>query len=161
MFHLLAAFSALLLLESSCIAPARAQTLRRFPPLLNVARRRPLTTTPSQGTCGVPVRSAHCRSSLYSSSVRDCRQDFCVTECPRRFTQPAYSSLLAARGYGGGCVTTDNVNRRPSSPASGDPSVLFSAGTQCYLTPLVSPTLGANGAFTLTFWIYPAAPNLG
>ena len=135
------------------------QNLRKFPGLFNAAKQRPLRTLPAQSTCGIPTRNAYCKSATYSSSIRDCLQDFCVQDCPQRTTLPSYVEMLAARGYGS-CVQTDSINRRPGS-AMNKYSALFSVGTQCYLTPYNTPNLGTNGAFTITFWIWQEKDNLG
>ena len=138
---------------------AGSQSLRSFPPLFNAAKERTLSTTPSQSTCGVPVQSAYCRSSTFSSSVLECRQDFCVQECPRRTALPVHVQLLTANNYGA-CITKDTFNVRPEAPV-GDFSAIFTQGSSCYLTPSTTPSLGANGAFTLTFWFWQQNGNIG
>ena len=136
-----------------------SQNPRKFPPLFNAARQRQVTTTPTQSTCGIPTRSAFCRSSTLSSSVFECRQDFCEQDCPRRTIIPDYVSLLDGTGFKE-CVTSDSVNIRPGSNPP-DTSVYFAHGSSCYLTPRTTPTIGANGAFTLTFWIWQEPNNIG
>ena len=148
-----------LLLLFTEIDDGDGQTLRKFPGLFNAANQRPLQTLPVQSTCGIPTRNAYCKSSTYSSSIRDCLQNFCVQDCPQRTTSPSYVQMLAARGYGS-CVQTDAINRRPGSGRN-EYSALFSVGAQCNLTPYNTPNLGSNGAFTITVWIWRNEDKLG
>lgn len=139
---------------------SQAQTLRGFPPLFNVAKDRPLSGSPTLNTCGEQDRSAFCKSSTLPASVdSDCRQDFCVQDCPFRSSLPAELSLTFASGFGV-CVNSDTVNVRPGS-RPGDYSAVFSSGSQCFITPVNIPSLGSNGAITLSFWIWQDANNLG
>lgn len=143
----------------SCTTVVRSQSVRLFPPLFNGARGRPLSTVPTPSVCGVPTRSAFCRSSPLSSSFRECRQDYCVQDCPRRTVLPDYVDLLEGSGFDR-CVSTDLVNTRPGSVPP-EASVAFGPGSGCYLTPRTIPSVGPNGAFTLTFWIWQDPSNLG
>ena len=135
------------------------QTYRPFPSLYNVAKYKTIYTEPSDGTCGVPSRSAYCRSTPSPTSLEECRQEYCIQDCPRRTALPSSSNLMRASNYGI-CVTTDTVNRRPGSAADGF-SAVFTSGASCYVHPLDRLALGANGAFTLTFWIWQNAGNIG
>ena len=141
------------------VVVVNSQNPRKFPPLFNAAKQRLVTTSPSQSTCGIPDRSAFCRSSTLSSSAVVCRQDFCIQDCPRRTIIPDYVSLLDATGFKE-CVTSDSVNIRPGSQPP-DTSVYFAHGSECFLTPRTTPTIGRNGAFTLTFWIWQEPNNEG
>jgi hypothetical protein len=136
-----------------------SQTYRPFPSLYNVAKYKTIYTDPSDSTCGVPFRSAYCRSTPSATSLDECRQDYCVQECPRRTSLPRLSNLLRASNYGS-CVTTDTDNRRPGSAADGF-SAVFTSGASCYIHPLDRLALGANGAFTLTFWLWQRVGNIG
>ncbi len=135
-----------------------AQTFREFPPLFNAAAKRQLKTEPALSTCGIPTRSAFCRSSESPSSVYECRQDFCVEDCPTRTTLPSFTNLLEAVGFKD-CVTRDAINIRPGSIHR--ESIYFAHGNGCYLTPNIIPSLGPNGGFTLTFWIWQEPLNEG
>ena len=149
-------FVALLVVHSTY----QQTTLRNFPPLFNVAKERPLSGSPTLNTCGAQGRSAYCKSSTFASSVSsDCRQDFCVQECPYRSSLPEELNLIFARGFGT-CVNSDTVNVRPGS-RPGDYSVVFGAGPQCYITPLTTPSLGIQSAMTLTFWVWQGPTNTG
>ena len=150
---------AVLLLVLLIASISSAQNPRKFPPLFNAAKQRLVTTNPFQSTCGTPTRSAFCRSSTLSSSVFECRQNYCIQECPRRTIIPDYVSLLDGTGFKE-CVTLDSVNIRPGSQPP-ETSVHFGQGTGCYLTPRTTPTVGRNGAFTLTFWIWQEPNNVG
>ncbi|CAH1791583.1 unnamed protein product, partial [Owenia fusiformis] len=135
-----------------------SQERRTFPPLFNAGEIKPVSTVPSQSTCGIPVRSAHCKSSTFMTSISECRQELCEQNCPQRTTLPSHFDFLLALNYGP-CVITDTVNVRPGS--TGQYSAVFSAGDQCYLSPLTEPSLGANGAFTVAFWIWQEPENIG
>ncbi len=135
-----------------------AQTFREFPPLFNAAAKRQLKTEPALSTCGIPTRNAFCRSSESANSVYECRQDFCVEDCPTRTTLPSFTNVLEAVGFKD-CVTRDTINIRPGSIHR--ESVYFAHGSGCYLTPNIVPILGSNGAFTLTFWIWQEPLNEG
>ena len=137
----------LLFVETVC------QELRSFPALWNIAEEKSLTTVPTQSTCGIPDRSAYCKSSTFVESILECRQDYCVQECPSRTSLPASVDLLEASGYGA-CVLRDMVTKRPGSEASDASASFLSQGSQCYLSPLQAPNLGANGALSLTFWVW-------
>ena len=138
----------------------QAQTFRKFPSLFNTAKLRPIVTEPSASSCGVPSRSAYCRSSTFSNSVNQCKQRFCVQDCPRRTSLPTPIALLV--GSFGKCITTDTVNVRPRTTV-GRFSTVFIPGldTDCYITPIATPTLGANGRLTLTVWIWQEKGNNG
>ena len=148
--------TAVLLCISLSIVVIDGIDLRKFPGLFNAAMQRPLQTLPSTSTCGIPTRSGYCRSATYSSSIRDCLLEYCVQECPQRTTLPSYTQMLAAQGYGA-CVQVVDAE----ASAGSEYAALFSAGDQCYLTPYNTPNLGANGAFTITFWIWQQENNFG
>ena len=136
------------------------QTVRSFPPLFNVAKRQPVITQPAQSTCGVPVRNSFCRSNSSVGSVYECVQEFCVQECPRRTVLPVWIELLKeAQGYES-CVEYDDVNTAPNSTVSSRSS-LFLDKNNCFLIANKSPSMGANGAFTVTFWIWQESNNFG
>ena len=149
--------TAVLLCVSLSMVTIDAIDPREFPGLFNAAKQRPLQTLPSTSSCGIPTRSGYCRSATYSSSIRDCLLDYCVQECPQRTTLPSYTQMLAAQGYGA-CVQVVDAE---TSVESSEYAALFSAGDQCYLTPYNTPNLGANGAFTITFWIWQEENNFG
>lgn len=138
---------------------AQTTVVRDFPPLFDVGRFRRLTTQPAQATCGIPTRNAYCKSSTFAASIEECRQAYCVQECPRRTSLPPHTNLLAAINYGP-CVTTDGVNVHPGSSMT-DFSAVFQEGTACYIVPYSKPVLGANAAFTVTFWIWQNKDNQG
>ena len=94
-----------------------------------------------------------------SSSVFECRQYYCVQDCPRRTIIPDYVDLLKGTGFND-CLTTDFVNIRPGALPP-EKSVYFGQGSRCYLTPQTTPSLGDNGAFTITFWIWQEKNNMG
>jgi hypothetical protein len=136
------------------------QTLRNFPPLFNAAKNQPLTTIPSQSTCGYPTMSAYCKSSTYDNSISECRQDFCIQDCPRRMQLADHVNLLSGSGYGS-CVIRDTVNVRPGSDPMGYSASFTAIGPLCYLDPSEDVNVGANGAFTVAFWIWPEDNNFG
>ena len=141
------------------------ETLRKFPPLINAAKDSKLDTIPSQSTCGIPSRTAYCRSATYSSSVFQCLQDFCIQACPRRTALPSHMDLLQDAGVigFGPCISVDRVNKRPGAPEN-EFAAIFRAGPECYLripTDLNNVNLGVNGAFTLTFWMWQDTDNRG
>ena len=148
----------MLILLTMFTPSAVGQNLRPFPPLFNVARQKTVFTEPAQSTCGTPVRNAYCRSSSFVDSIRNCRQDFCVHDCPGRTSLPQAIYLLAASGYGS-CVTADTENVRPDSPLNSYAAVF--SGSPCFLTTLSTPSLGNNGAFTLTLWMWQQRETSG
>ena len=136
------------------------QSVRTFPPLFNVAKRQPVVTEPAQSTCGVPVRNSYCRSTTFIDSVYQCSQEFCVQECPKRTVLPDHTDLLMdAEGYDT-CVTHDDVNTHPFS-GEAFRSSLFLDNEDCFLIAKKYPSLGANGAFTVTFWIWQEINSFG
>ncbi|XP_013386515.1 usherin-like [Lingula anatina] len=139
-----------------------SQTYRDFPKLFNAAQFKPISTTPSGSTCGIPSRSAYCKSSVYESSLSRCFQDLCEQDCPRRTSLPSYSNLLLASNFGD-CVHRDTVNVRPGN-SSEDFSSVFNNGPRCYLTPLQTSELGTEDGvrmFTLAVWIWQETGNEG
>ncbi|XP_060070524.1 usherin-like [Ylistrum balloti] len=136
--------------------------LRPFPPLFNAARNRPVTSSPSDSTCGIPSRNAYCKSSVYSVSVEQCTQDFCVQTCPNRTALPTPLNLLIVTSPGQGtCIAVDTVNTKPGSKA-GDRSTFFvMEGTDCYLTPVETPVVGLEGSITIAVWVWQQENNLG
>ena len=148
-------FLLLILCLTKCVT---AQSLRNFPPLFNAAKLKSIDTEPSQGTCGLPTRSAYCKSSTFATSVNECRQAFCVQDCPRRTSLPPHSNFLEASGYGA-CVTATENTRAGSE--QNDYAAIFSDGHLCFLNPIGRPNLGANGAFTITFWMWQNPGNTG
>ena len=134
---------------------------RKFPPLFNAAEERPLKTEPSQASCGIPDRVAYCQASKSVSSIEVCRQNFCEQDCPRRTSLPQdYIHMLEGSGYGSFCVRSDSVNRRPGA-AEKETAAVFENGPLCFLTPFRTPVVGANGAFTITLWIWQSPGNVG
>ena len=134
------------------------QKARDFPVLFNTAKDKPVSTIPAASTCGAYIQNAYCKSTIFANSIYECRQDYCVQDCPRRTKLPVYSDLLLANGFGL-CVTHDAVNLRPG--AAGGYSAVFHNKTKCYLQVISPPNLGANGAFTLTFWMWQENNNVG
>ena len=139
-----------------------SQDFRPFPPLYNIAQNRPVSTSPADSTCGLPTRNAYCRSSVFNISVQQCVQDFCVQTCPDRTTLPNFNDVLISTSDGfGQCVTTDTVNTRPTS-LLGEFSMFFvKAGPTCFLTPSSDISLGTDGAFTMSFWLWYDTANSG
>ena len=140
----------------------RSQDLRDFPPLFNAAKDKPLVTFPAQSSCGVPQKNAYCKSATFVESVQSCFEvGRCDNECPIRSTSPAYSAfLVAARNYDA-CVTKDQINISPNAGSTEFSALFSSVGALCHLLTSTSPSLGANGAFTLTFWVWQKEGNDG
>lgn len=136
--------------------------LRPFPRLFNAARNRHISSSPSDSTCGIPTRNAYCKSSVFSASVDQCSQDFCVQTCPNRTILPTPVDLLIATSPGlGTCIALDTVNTKPGS-VSGDMSTFFvMEGADCYLTPAQTPLVGPEGSATLSVWIWNQGDNVG
>lgn len=65
-------FLALVLIATVFLRTISARGL--FPPLVNIAANKPLLSYPVDSTCGVPVRTAHCRSYPDKMSFRRCDQ---------------------------------------------------------------------------------------
>lgn len=86
------------------------QNYRVFPPLSNLARERPVSTSPTDSSCGVPTRSTYCRSSTSTDSVSSCITEHCDQACPLRYQLPTHSDLLQSRNYDV-CVTKDTINK--------------------------------------------------
>lgn len=86
------------------------QNYRVFPPLSNLARERPVSTSPTESSCGIPTRSSYCRSATSTESVTSCILDYCDQACPLRYALPTHTDLLQARNYDI-CVSKDTVNR--------------------------------------------------
>lgn len=111
------------------------QNYRVFPPLSNLARERPVSTSPTESSCGIPTRSTYCRSSTSADSVSSCILDYCDQACPLRYELPAHIDLLQGRSYDV-CVTKDTVNKASDLTEF---SALFS-GQFSYLRLRKSPT---------------------
>jgi len=148
----------------TCVYMSAAQ-LTSFPGLLDVSRDQPVTTSPSSAVCGLSTVSSFCRSTTSGSSVSRCLLTSCTSQCPTRTASPAYVDLLLAV-RSGPCVVLDYVNVRPGS-AGRVYSILFlrsvaeSNPSTCYIAPSVKPTLGSDGSFTATFWIWLNSNNTG
>lgn len=130
--------------------------MNQFPPLFNTAKNRPVTTDPSGGTCGVPVRNAYCKSSVFPDS--SCILDYCVQTCPNRTSLPIYQNLLSpsltsSRGIGK-CIVYDSINVPPDGVKSEESTFFVSPGEDCFLTPLTTPKLATNSSFTLSVWVW-------
>jgi len=129
-----------------------------FPAVIDVSRDQQVSSEPSSSVCGLPTVSTFCRSTTSSLSVSECHLASCTSQCPSRTASPAYVDLLLSV-TSGTCVVRDHVNVSPHSTVN-DFSVLFllsvalSDPTTCYIRPPVNPTLGADGSFTLTFWVW-------
>lgn len=60
----------------------------------NIAAFKPVSTSPTRSTCGVPERGSYCQSASSRSELMTCYQAFCVQECPYRSTTPPHAPLL-------------------------------------------------------------------
>lgn len=60
----------------------------------NIAAFKPVSTSPTRSTCGVPERSSYCQSPSSQTELMTCYQAFCVQECPYRSSTPPYAPLL-------------------------------------------------------------------
>lgn len=141
---------------------ATAQVTRPFPEVYNIAENRPVVSNPSDSACGVPTRNAYCESTVYPISVQQCTQLFCVQICPNRTALPPFVDLLISTSPGlGSCVVTDTVNTYPNSRLGEFSTFFVQAGPFCYATPSTSFVVGANGAFTITFWVWQETSNNG
>ena len=147
-------------LVGSLIPAANAQSFRTFPPLVNLAVNQAVSTTPAQSTCGAQTMGAYCVSSVSPSSAACSNLLMCAEDCPSRTALPGLVSLLAAGGYGT-CISTDGVNVHPGSAFGSYSSVFFGPGPACYLSPTTVPTLGSNGSFTISFWVWPNSNTTG
>ncbi|XP_021347323.1 usherin-like [Mizuhopecten yessoensis] len=136
--------------------------LRPFPPLFNAARNRPITSSPSVSTCGIPSRNAYCKSSVFAVSVEQCTQDFCVQTCPYRTALPTPVNLLIVTSPDQGqCIAVDTVNTKPGS-VTGEKSTFFvMEGVHCYLTPVETPVVGPEGSITIAVWVWQQEDNSG
>lgn len=65
-----------------------------FPRMENIAAFKPVSTSPTRSTCGVPERSSYCQSPSSQAELMTCYQAFCVQECPYRSSTPPYAPLL-------------------------------------------------------------------
>lgn len=143
-----------------CLTGLSSSQSSNFPPLFDIAQNRPVTTSPTQTTCGVQTMGAYCKSSTLDSSLKECSIGYCSQDCPYRTITPGYMNLLDAGGYSA-CVNADAINVRPGSAVTSY-SVLFgSAGSQCFLIPTNVPSIGSNGSMTLTFWVWLDANSIG
>lgn len=142
-----------------CLTGLSSPQSSNFPPLFDIAQNRPVTTSPTQTTCGVQTMGAYCKSSTVATSLTDCPIGYCSQDCPFRSLTPAYLSLLDAGGYSA-CVNADAINVRPGSSATSY-SILFGSGSQCFLIPTNVPSIGSNGSMTLTFWVWLDANSIG
>ena len=115
------------LLISMLYGLASCQNYRVFPPLSNLARERPVSTSPTESSCGIPTRSTYCRSSTSAESITSCILDYCDQACPLRYELPAHVDLLQARNYDV-CVSKDTVNTATSLTSF---SALFSGEKTC------------------------------
>lgn len=145
------------------ILPVNSQAeMRPFPPLFNAAKNRPVFTDPTDSTCGVPQRNAYCESNTFPSSVLQCTQEFCQQTCPTRENLPTAMELGKGPTPGfGKCVSSDMVNKRPGSPLGEFSTYFIKEGPNCFLTPSVTPSVGEEGAFTMTIWIWQQSANGG
>ena len=131
-----------------------------FPAIYNIANSQPVQTQPAQSSCGVPTRSAFCRSSEQRASVNICEQLFCMQECPTRASLPEYLNVIGFTDIPE-CSTKDYVNIRSSGAEHHTDTqtygVLFAGGTAtCVISSLASSKIGPNGSFTLVFWVWLA-----
>jgi hypothetical protein len=143
---------------SGQLLPASSGTNNNFPTPFNVAKLKPLTTTPGQSTCGIPSRNTFCQSTTSESSITKCTLINCIQECPYRTTLPLRQGLL--KEVTSDCISKESVNIRPGS-LIGSYSLTFTGKTGCFLTPPQNVILGGNGAFTFTAWIWRAEKNNG
>lgn len=155
---LLALFSSSLTNAQTTAPSPPPQTIpRTFPSLFNVAKDRPIQTVPADSTCGVPARNAYCISTTSPSSYQQCIQGFCEQTCPGRTALPNFANLLIATSRGfSTCIEADTINVRPGSDVTrGDYATAFTtSGPLCFLSSDLTPTVGSDGAFTLTAWIW-------
>jgi len=137
-----------------------------FPAVFDVSRDQQVLSEPSSAVCGLPTASAFCRSTTSVTSVRQCQLVPCTGQCPTRTATPAYIDLLLSV-RSATCVVRDYVNVQPYSSHQNTFSVTFlrpvalSDHTQCYIRPPVKPTLGSDGSFTVTFWVWINSNNSG
>ncbi|KAM9366692.1 usherin [Symphorus nematophorus] len=136
----------------------------------NIAAFKPVSTSPSRSTCGVPERSSYCQSLSSQAELVTCYQAFCVQECPYRSSTPPYAPLLL-HAHRATCVTEDRNDTHPVTQteigtttssdgvSGGSSSVLFqSVQDGCLVSP-PSQKLGALGSLTLALWIKPSSPG--
>ena len=136
-------------------------TERKFPPSLDLAVDKNIYSTPSAIECGTPSPTAYCQSAVLTSSITSCKQAYCENACPERTTLPLSTSLLiGARDYGL-CVTEDRFNIHPLSSTGSWSAAFLNVNPRCNLTPRTVPSLGLNGALTLSFWIWLDTDTLG
>ncbi|XP_031695980.1 uncharacterized protein LOC116378279 [Anarrhichthys ocellatus] len=157
-----------LLLFSLCPSPASSQG--HFPRMENIAAFKPVSTSPSRSTCGLPERSGYCRSPSSQTELTTCYQAFCVQECPYRYSTPPYAPLLLP-AHRGTCIDEDGNDTRPGTQTEtrtttssegvpgGSGSVLFRPVQDGCLVSPPSQALGALGSLTLALWIKPSSPG--
>lgn len=137
------------------------QNIRPFPALFNAAQYRMIKTEPSQGTCGIPDRSAYCQSSIFPISIDECFQSYCIQQCPGRTEMPNYLSLLVQTTGFSKCVFLDTINTRPGSSFQSASTSFISSGPTCFVTPSVTPDLSSTTEFSITLWIWQKKYNDG
>ena len=125
------------------ISVSYQQNIRIFPPLQNVAGKKPVISVPSQASCGYPTSTSYCLSSTSASSVQTCYQDYCIQSCPFRNNLPDFINLLnVSIGYGA-CVVKDSTVTAYNGP--GMFSAYFSAlNSLCRLSPTIQAKCEKN-----------------
>ncbi|KAF7663895.1 hypothetical protein LDENG_00196310 [Lucifuga dentata] len=152
------------------LCPEAGSSQGNFPRMENLAAFKPMSTSPTRSTCGLPQRSSYCQSPSSQPELLGCSQAFCVQECPYRSSTPPYAPLLLP-AHRGVCVTEDNNDTRPGMQtdtrttaslegvSSGPSSVMFwSVQEGCLVSP-PSQSLGPLGSLTLALWIKPSTPG--
>ncbi|XP_068431767.1 usherin [Clinocottus analis] len=150
--------------------PTPASSQGHFPRMENIAAFKPVSTSPSRSTCGVPERSSYCQSPSSQTELTTCYQAFCVQDCPYRYSTPPYAPLLLS-AHRGTCINEDRNDTRPGTQresktttssdgvSGGSSSVLFRLIQDGCLVSPPSQTLGALGSLTLALWIKPGSPG--
>ncbi|XP_054432559.1 LOW QUALITY PROTEIN: usherin [Pteronotus mesoamericanus] len=120
-----------------------------FPRLENVAAFKAVSVVPADATCGLPGRSAFCRSGAAAGGLEVCARRRCAQHCPHGSAPPAYAALLPAGRPG--CVAPDTRDLRPGAPAH-SASFVFGSPANCSSSP---PAARLAASFTLAVWLKP------
>uniref|UniRef100_H2YEQ8 Usherin n=1 Tax=Ciona savignyi TaxID=51511 RepID=H2YEQ8_CIOSA len=132
------------------------------PPLEDVAKFKPISTTPPSATCGMNGRTDFCEPAENAEGLQQgaCNVKVCNQNCPARDrindAPPRYVNLL--QGDAGICVTPDfaDIARRGSS------SYVFLNDRSCRFIPSGVPRMGSrHGQFTMSVWLKQTRGNAG
>nr|XP_018671138.2 usherin isoform X1 [Ciona intestinalis] len=131
------------------------------PPLEDVAKFKPISTTPPSATCGMNGRADFCAPVDSEEGLREnaCNIKICNQGCPGRDREndaaPRFLKLL--EGDAGTCVTPDFADM----PRRGSASYVFLNDRACRFIPSGVPRMGRRGHFTMAVWLKQRRGNAG